>query len=438
MRARDIVLALLVIGLGVFLTYAKSGRLDDLFFDLDGPWLGVFDEYTYEESREIDGPVPAEIQVLNARGAIEVSAAGGPDKAVVHFKKRVYARSRADADAIAESLRLNVVSSPDRLVLSTNREEFRRKRFSTEFKILVPPQTAVVLKNSYGPVRIEGTGRSEIRNPHGEVLVRGIVGPLELFASYGGVDVDGVRDDVRMSAPHGDVDIRNVEGSVDLDHSYGRVGLDRIARRTIVRGSHSQVTASNLADEAEIASTYERIIISSAKSIKVRAGHCDIAAKAVDGGFDVTNSYGRVRIDGLTGDLRVDGNNVEVDGLDLRAGTIFVRTTYKNVSLAGFSGPAEVIFSHAGLTLAPAPVLSGGIGVQGEYADVRLVWPAGFRAPFEARTRNGRIIWSLEEKPDSETSNGTTEVLAFSAETGKPKVAIATSHGDIRVDAAGR
>jgi hypothetical protein len=438
MRARDFFLALLVIGLGIFLTYAKSGRLDDLVFEWDGPWIGSFDEYTYVESREIEGPVPAEIHILNAHGAIEVAAVGGTEKAVVQLKKRVYARTKAEADAVADVLRMDVVLSAERLVLSTNRDEFRRKRFATEFKILVPPETAVVLKNSYGPVRIEGTGRSEIRNPHGEVIVRGIAGPLDLFTSYASVDIDGVRSGVRISSPHGDLDIKNVEGSVDLDHSYGRVGLDLISGRTVVRGSHSKVTASHLADDAEIGSTYERITLSEAKSVKIRANHCDVTATSLQGDFDVTNTYGNVRIDGLDGELRVDGHNVAVDARGLGEGTIFVRSTYENVSLAGFSGPVEVILSHAGLTLEPAASLAGAVGVQGEYADVRIVWPAGFRVPFEGRTRSGRIAWNLVERPDSETSNGTTEVLAFSTERGKPKVAIATTHGDIRVDPSGR
>ncbi len=438
MRARDIFLALLVIGLGVFLTYAKSGRLDDLTFGWDGPWLGSSEEFTYEETREIPGPVPAEVQVLNAHGTIEVSATGGTDKATVTFKERIVARTKADADVIAEALRMDVARSEDRLVLSTNRDDFRRRRFSTEFKILVPPGTAVILKNSYGPVRIEGTGKAEIRNPHGEVFVRGIAGSLDLSASYETVEVDGVRGDVLISALHGSVDVRNVDGAVELDHSYGRVGLDRIARRAIVRGSHSQITASNLSDEAEFASSYDRITVTTAKTVKVRAQHCDIAAKAIDGALDLADTYGRVQIDGLTGDLRVDGNNVKVTGLGLSAGTIFVRTTYENVSLSGFSGPAEVVLSHAGLTLEPTPALGGNVNVQGSYVDVRFVWPDGFRAPFEGRTRNGRIVWNLETKPDSETSNGTTEVLAFTTETGKPKIAIVTSHGDIRVEAAGR
>ncbi len=438
MRARDFFLALLVIGLGVFLSYAKSGRLDDLTFGWDGPWARSLDDFTFEETREIPGPLPAEIQVINSHGTIEVAATGTAEKATVHFKERIAARNRTEAEAVAEALRMDIASSGGRLVLSTNRDDFRRRNFRTEFKMTVPPGTVVRLKNSYGPVRVEGTGKAEIDNPHGEVFVRRTSGLLKISSSYASIVVDGVAGNVRLSAPHAEVDLRNIDGEVDVEHSYGRIALDGIARRSVIKGTHSEVEASNLSDQADISSSYKRITVASTRSLVFRAHHCDISAKAVDGSFEANDSYGHVRIEGLTGDLKIDGTNVRVTGLGLGAGSLFVKTTYENVALSGFSGPAEVVLSHAGLVLEPAPTLSGKIGVQGEYADVRLVWPDGFQTPFEARTRNGRIVWNLARKPDSETSNGSTEIRAFTSETGKPKIEIATVHGDIRVEAAGR
>jgi len=438
MRARDFFLALLIIAAGLFLTYAKSGRFDDWTVVWNGPWFGSTDEFAYEETREIAGPVPAELRVQNAHGIIEIAATGGTDKAVVTFKKRIRSRNRTEADKVAADLRMTVAAVEGRLVLGTNREEFKRRNFSTDFKIVIPPATSVVVKNSYGLVRIEGAGKSEIENPHGDVTVLGSAGPLTVVSSYSRVEVDGVRGEARISAPHADVDVRNVDGAVDLDHSYGSIGLDRIGRRTVVKGNHSEITAQNLAGEAEIASSYERITVAAAKSVKVRAHHCDIEARDIDGAFDLENSYGQARLNRLTGDLRIDGQNIAVSALDLGSGKIFVRTSNENVTLSGFSGPAEAVLTHSVLTLEPAAALSGPVDVQGEYVDVLLSWPAGFRAPFEGRTRNGRILWNLADKPDSETSNGTTELFAYSSATGKPKVKIATAHADIRVEPAGR
>jgi hypothetical protein len=437
MRAREIFLALLIIAAGVLLTYEKSGRLDGWFEGWDGSWFGDFDEFVYEETREIAGPLPPELEVVNAHGQIEVTGTA-TDTASVLFTERISARNKDEADRIAASLRMIVTPSGSRLILSTNRDEFKRKNFSTSFKIVVPSGTAVLLKNSYGLVRTEGTGPAEIANPHGDVVVRGIAGPLILTSSYEEIDVDGVGRDAQIGAPHSEVTVKNIEGDLILDHSYGAVHLDRIVGKTIVNGSHSEVNTRGLSAQAEISTTYETIRIEDAGPVRIRARHCDIAAKNIGGLFDATNTYGRIRVENIGGDLKIDGQNVEVEGLVLRSPDVSVRTTYENVSLSGFAGKTSVFLSHGRLNLEPDPALSGSVDVQGNYLDVQMLWPAGFRAPFEARTRDGRIFWNLPEGPDLQKSNGITELKAFSRETGKPAIKIETSHGDVQVDAAGR
>jgi len=86
----------------------------------------------------------------------------------------------------------------------------------------------------------------------------------------------------------------------------------------------------------------------------------------------------------------------------------------------------------------PVASLSGAIEIQGSYADVHIAWPAGFRAPLLVQARDGQVTWTLPEKPDSETTNGVTELRAFSNETGKSGIKVVTVHGDVQVDPAGR
>jgi hypothetical protein len=438
MRARDVILALLVIGVGVFLTYEKSGRLDGLFGEnWEGPFWRSSTTFDYEETLEIPDPVPAELQVVNGRGEIEI-AGGDTDKITVVFKKHVSARDQAEADQIAAELRMIVTPSGSRLVLATNRDGFRRKRFATDFKIVLPAGTAVLLKNSYGRVRTERTGRTEISNAHGEVVVRSVEGSLVLENSYQSVDVDGVRGDAGIRAPHAEVGIKNIQGGLTLDHSYGDIRLENISRKLIVNGSHSGIQAKGLRAEAEISSSYETIDISDASAVRIRAHHCEVQGNGITGLFDVTNTYGRVRVASLQGDLRVEGGNVAVDGRGLQSSEIYIHTTYQNVSLAEFSGKATIVLSHGDLNLEPSGPLTGGVDVQGTYAGVRVAWPDGLRTPFEGRTRDGRIIWNLGERPDLETSNGSTETRAFSQESGKPGLLIVTTHGDIRVEPGAR
>ena len=437
MRGREIALALLIIALGVLVTYEKSGRLDGWFEGPDGSWLGR-DEYVYEEARDIDGPLPAEIQVINAHGRIEVTGTADSGPIRVVFRKHVYARNKTEADRVAAALRMTAAPSGPRLILETNRSEFERKRFSTAFLLAVPAGTAVVLKNSHGLVRAEAVASAEISNPNGDVVVRDLAGPLVLSSSYESVDVAGVGGNARIDAPHSRVVLKKIKGGLIVSHSYGKIDLEEIDGPVSIEGTHSKITARGLASAAGISTTYEAVRVEDAGAVTVRARHSDIFAKNIGGTLDVTNTYGRVRLENVEGELKIDGRNVAVEGRGVRSSDVFVKTTYENVFLAGVPGKVTVSLSHGRLNLEPEASLTGPVDVQGDYTDVRLLWPAGFRAPFQARIRDGRMIWNLPDPLDSEKSNGVTEVRAFSGAAGNPGVTIETAHGDVQVDAAGR
>jgi len=436
MRARDVILALLLIGAGVFLTYEKSGRFDRMF---DG-WdlrIGLYNEFLYEETPPIDRPLPSELRVVNSHGDIDVVGSADETPKVV-FRKRVMARNKAEADLIAAQIKMTVDRTGDRLVLGTNRETFRRRHFETDFKIAVPAGTVCTLDNSYGRIRAEGTGATGITNPHGEVVVRAVSGPLTLSSSYENVDINGVRGPVRVEASHCDMEIKNLDDTLEIDHSNGSISLERIGGRTVVRTEHAGVTARSLGAEAVIETTYDAIKVIDAGEVKIRGRHCDITADNLSGMLDITDDYGQVRINGLRGNLKIDGRNVEVQARDVTSPDIFVKTGYQDVLLAGFSGKAVVVLNNGRLALEPVASLSGAIEIQGSYADVHIAWPAGFRAPLLVQARDGQVTWTLPEKPDSETTNGVTELRAFSNETGKSGIKVVTVHGDVQVDPAGR
>jgi DUF4097 and DUF4098 domain-containing protein YvlB len=206
-----------------------------------------------------------------------------------------------------------------------------------------------------------------------------------------------------------------------------------VEQKLTVNGRSSRVFAKDLAGETEIRSTYEPIAVTKARAVTIRGHHNEVEINETAGPCDVTNEYGIVRVSDLTGDLKIDGRNTEVVGRRLRAEVINIVTTYEKVYLAGFSGRVSVNVSHAPLVLEPE-TLTGPVDVQGDYADIRFVWPVGARHPFEAKTRQGVIRWGLAERPSVETSNGTAITKAFLGETSRPAIKIVTTYGDIRVE----
>ncbi len=436
MRAREVLLALLIIFGGVFLYYAQTGRLN---FEWDG-WDGFFgsrgEEFVFESTQEIAAPVPTRLDITNSHGAVEIEAAGtGP--VTVLFRKHVWRKDKAAAQSVADELKMIVNREGDRLVLSTNRDDFKRKNFETDFKIVVPAGTPVLVKNSYGPIKARGTGSAELINAHGRVSASAVGGGLVLRTSYEDVAVDGVQGDCRIDSPHGQVIVQSIQGDLLVENTYGSVRAEKAAKKLTVSASHSEITASDIQGDTEIDSSYESIRLTRAAAAKIRGRHCNIILAGIKGPVDVTDDHGSVTADDVQGAFKVEGQDLGVTGRAMSGPDIRLQTTYQDVRLFDFSGPLTVSLGHGDLTLRPRE-LAAPVDVRASYCAVTLEWPAGVRTPFEGQTNSGSIAWELAEKPSFQKTNGTSVTKAFSDAAGKPGVTIVTSYGDIKVTGAGQ
>ncbi len=430
MKAREILLALALIAVGVLTYYAKSGRLE-----IDGDGAGLFwgptEEFVFEESQELAGPPPQDLHVINAHGAVEIRGTE-TDKITVTFRKSIRRRTREEAAKVAGELKMAVNREGARLILSTNRDDFRRKNFETAFTIVAPAGLAVLIRNSYGPVKAGKTGTTDIINPHGSVQALDIAGRLSIEGSYEDVDVHGLRDGGRIAAPHARIVAVGVQGELFVEGSYGEVLVENADRSVHIEALHSPVTGRNLKGELEIRNSYETVTLSGAGPTKIFGHHSDVEADGIDGPLEIGDGNARIVIAGLKGDLRIEGTNLAVRAERVRANDIFISSSTENVDLLGFTGKATIVLRHAEVTLEPES-FTGPIDVQGDHSGVRLGWPAGARAPFEAETKSGAIRWNLAEKPTVEESDGRSVTRAFPGAPG-PLIKIRTTYGDITID----
>jgi len=436
MKAKEIILAILIIAVGAFTYYAQSGRLDWEFDNEGGPFFTNWNEFTYEETLEVQAPLPPELHVINAHGQVEIQGTDG-DKITVSFKKRIWRKNETEAKQVAEQLKMIMNREDPKLVLSTNRDEFRQKRFETDFKISVPAGMNVLVRNSYGLVKTEKTGKTDITNPHGNVHASEVGGELILENSYEDIEVRGVQGGCRITGPHSSLTVSNIQGELIIDHSYGEIHLENIEKGVTIDGTHSKVSGKGLKGSAEIRSSYETITLIDVGPAKIRAHHCDVEIDGAKGLVDITDNYARLRIVNVQGNLKVDGPSLEIFAEAVTAEDIWISSSNENVKLLGFSGKATVLLNHGDIGLEPDSI-TGPIDVQASYSNIRLAWPKGGRCPFEAEARSGDIHWELAEKPSTEKTNGTSVTKAFLEESGKPSVKLSTAYGDIRVEESTR
>ena len=77
MKAREVLLLILIVVVGVFFHYAHTGKLNSTATG-SGAFSGA-GRSIFEESQTIEAPLPARIEVRNAHGDIDVRSADQED-----------------------------------------------------------------------------------------------------------------------------------------------------------------------------------------------------------------------------------------------------------------------------------------------------------------------------------------------------------------------
>ncbi len=432
MKAKEVLLLILIVFVGVVFYQARTGGIR-----IDGDWEGPFGggrTFDFEESLTLEGPIPALIEVRNAHGDVEVRGADQGTVAVT-FLKEVRRRNASEARAVADALKPVIKRDAGRLEISTNRESFPKKNFTTSFRLVVPAGTDVAVVNSYGTVTITAVRSGTIDVPHGRVDAADIAGALSITNTYEDVTAARIGAACRVSSRHADVLVRQAGGEVRVDHAYGKVEVSDAAAGATVAAEHSEVSLLRVKGTVDVRTTYESVSLVDVGPATVVGVHMAVAADGIGGALKVATTYADVRATGVRGDLDVEGKSVGVVGRSIAAGTVRIATSYEDLDLADFTGRTDVSISHADAVLAPGAITSA-IDVKNLYGTVRFIWPGGVRVPFEGRSKGGAVRWGLAARPDVETTNGESLVKAFAGSAEGASVTLSTSYADVVVEEA--
>jgi hypothetical protein len=433
MKAKEIILLIFIVTAGIFFYHAQTGKIwIDWEWD-EGIYFGQ-EEYVYEETEEVTPPFPLNLHIINAHGHVEVEGAD-QDSISILFEKRIVRRKQTQADEVAEDLRMIVDKDGTSIRISTNREDFRKRQFRTNFKVVIPEQMAVNVKNSYGEVRVSHAGETEIRNPNGRVYAENIHGNLTVENSYKDVEVENIHADCRIESGNASVTAISVEGSAYIDHKYGKIHLENIGQSVTVDGSYTEVYGHNVTGLFDIQTSYKKVDLSDVGPVQIRASNCRIEIKGAKDYVDIDNKYGKVELFDIHGNLKIDGKNLEVYGHSIIGETIVISTSYRKVELTGFQGKTEITQSNGDVGLEPLP-LTHPIEVKGRYTDIKFYWHSGWSYPIEARAKGGNVEWNvsvgLSQSFDEE--NGFKVIKAFVTEVDKPSILLNTTYGSIRIE----
>ena len=431
MKAKEIILLILFVTVGIIFYHAQTGKIWVDWEWEEGIYFGQ-EEFVYEETEEITPPFPLSLHIINAHGHVEVEGAD-QDNISILFEKRIFRRKQIQADELAEDLRMIVDKDGSSVQISTNREDFRKRRFRTNFKVVIPDRMAVNVKNSYGEVRVSQAGETEIRNPNGRVYAENITGNLIVKNSYKEVEVENIYADCWIDSRSSTVTAIGVEGPTHIDHRYGKIHCENMGQSVTVDGSYAEVYAKNVAGFFDIQTSYRKVELSDVGPVQIRAKNSRIEIKGAKDSVDIENRYGEVELFDIQGNLKIDGRNLEVYGHSIFGESISVTTSYRKVELTRFQARTEIKISNGDVNLEPLS-LTHPIEVNGQYTDIKFYWQSGWRYPIEARTKGGDIQWNVSEGLSHKEENGTKVIKAFESEIDKPSILLNTTYGSIRID----
>lgn len=429
MKAKEIILLIFIIAGGVLFYHVQAGKIDifwDDFIAFD------FNEYTYEEKQVIEPPLPASLRVLNAHGQVEVRGTAS-DRITFTFKKRIRRQNEEKAREVADKLHPVITKNDSAVIITTNRNDFKRRNFGTDFRITVPSGMAVEVTNSYGLVVADQLGETMIDNRHGKVSATNIQGGIVIENSYEDVEVSGIQSNCTIRSRHADIKARSVEGEVNIENSYGLVDLRGGNKRVTITAPHCEITGEDLPGPLEVRNSYERVVLRRVGPLRIDGHHSPIEASDISGDLEIIDTYAAVLLTSVKGNLRLDGKHVEVSGRDIIGESIFISSTYEDVSLTDFSGKTTILLSHGEITLTPL-ALTGPLEVRATYAPITLFWPNDSRYPFEAQTKSSDIYWRLPGDVTIEQKNGLSTASGFSDVFDAPRILLFTTYGDIRVE----
>ncbi|MFP4082773.1 MAG: hypothetical protein ACLFVG_08450 [Candidatus Aminicenantes bacterium] len=431
MKPKEIILLIFIMVAGVFFYYAHTGRLHIEWSLDDHLFFFNLEEFTFQETQNIKPPYPPLLQIENAHGDVEIQGSE-EEKIIITFQKIIWRKNEQQAKEVSDELDMIIDKNEQRLSVSTNQSEFRRRNFETNFRISVPPGINIEVKNSHGLVKTKNVSNTHIYNRHGKIIASQIDGELFIQNSYQDVEVDHVKSNCQVESKHSDLFIHRVEGDATLDHRYGRIHVEDVSKNTKIEGSHSEVFGQSLLGEVEVVTSYKDIILIDVGPTRITGSHSSVEVEGAEHSLDIQHKYGKIKLSNIQGNLFINGKNVEIYGRSMVGEKISVSSSYRNLEMVDFSGETSITLSHGEITLEPLP-LTHPVNVRGDYANINFYWPPGEKYPFEARAKGGDILWNHPSELTLREENGITAIKAFVEEKDKPSIFLSTRYGIIRV-----
>jgi hypothetical protein len=351
-----------------------SGLRDEINVD-DGNFPNIFGEtFNFDDHLERNFPADASLKVIDNHGAVSVHASDD-NKITVVVRKRIGADNQGDADKYNSDTKPTITTIGGLVTVNAMAEAAGDHPVEVDMDISLPRKAAVTISSRRGDVNVSGRAANiDIAAQHGDTSVDDVTANVKVSQEKGSVKVEQVTGDVQVGGRMSDVTVTDVKGSAQLEGEFQEsVKLERIAKIVTFKSSRTDMEFSRLGGSLDLNSD-------------------ELHADEVAGPVRLTTRSKNIRLEGVSGDVRLKDDN----------------------------GTVELIMHSV-----------GNVQIDNRNGDVQLALPekAGFR--LDARTRGGEI---QSEFPELKVNNDEHEAKASgTVGNGSSHIVITNEHEGIEI-----
>ena len=293
-----------------------SGLRDEINID-DGDFNNIFgDTFNFNDHLEQTFPADASLKVIDNHGAVSVHASDD-DKVTVVVRKRIGAENQSDADKYDSETKPTITSIGGLVTVDAKVEGAGDRPVVTDLDISLPRKAAVTINSRRGDVNVSGRGGNvDISAQHSDTSVDDINANVKINQEKGSVKVEQVTGDVQLGGRINELTVADVKGSVQLEGEFQEsVKLERIAKGVTFKSSRTDMEFSRLGGSLDLDSD-------------------ELHADEVIGPLHLSTRSKNIRMEQVSGDVRVKNDNGTVELIMRSLGNVQVDNRNGDVQLA--------------------------------------------------------------------------------------------------------
>ncbi|MFL6302814.1 MAG: DUF4097 family beta strand repeat-containing protein [Candidatus Sulfotelmatobacter sp.] len=332
--AGGVVLIVMIVVFGLIATQLErvnwSGMRDDFNFD-DNDFSHLFNgnTYNFDDHLEQVFPAGASLKVIDTRGAVSVHASDD-NKITVVVRKRIGAENQTDADKYNGETKPVITGIGGLVTVDAKADGAGDHAVETDLDISVPRKASVTVTSHRGDVSIAGRdGNVDVSAQRSDTSVEDVTGSVKISQDKGTVRVQQITGDVHVGNRLNEVSVSDVKGSLQLEGEFQEsVKLERIAKTVTFKSSRTDMEFSRLDGSLELDSD-------------------ELRADQVTGPLHLTTRSKNIRLDSVSGDVRLQDDNGSVEVAMRTVGNVQIDNRNGTVQLslpdkAGFRLDARV------------------------------------------------------------------------------------------------